>query len=237
MSNKIPEEYGKLTVPQTGRHAQASSSGESETVENNGNASLTLQRKIDFQTALISRLRNDNSDLQKQLDDAQDTLNVCTMITRDKVRENRDLKQQLEEVQDHNLRVNLELKEVEAHLAIVLDAREFEKNSHETAMDLLQRELEQKHNQLIKQEKLNKKTSSKPSCKTVSTCTESVLVDASTCIETTWEDQYAQTDGDLAFHPLRTAAQKLQDEMNKAAQVFKTHIQGRERWSDMDFLE
>jgi hypothetical protein len=134
------------------------------------------------------------------------------------------LKQHLEEVEAHDRRLKQQLQEVEAHLAMVLDARDLEKDSHDAEVELLQQELARKNNELIKQEKLLKTKLSQPSSKEASTCTD----------RTIWADSYTQTDGDTALHPLRSAAKKLHEDINRAENDFSDAVkQGSVRWDDM----
>ena len=101
------------------------------------------KKKTEVQDALLSRLRDESSDLREQLGKAQDKCDVACQTARD--------------FREYNIRLQQQLREVEAHLAMVLDARELEKDSHAAEQELVQQEQEQKHNELIKQVKLLQK--------------------------------------------------------------------------------
>jgi len=116
---------------------------ESETGEHKDAAFLKLEQKIEVQAALLSRLRDENLDLRKRLGETVNKYNV-TCRTAGHFRE-------------YNIQLKQNLQEVEAHLAMVLDAREQELDRHNAETELLQQEHEQKNNELIKQLKLLKK--------------------------------------------------------------------------------
>ena len=101
---------------------------ESESGENKDAALSKLQKKTEVQDALLSRLRDENSDLREQLGKAQDKCDVACQTARD--------------FREYNIRLQQQLREVEAHLAMVLDARELEKDSHAAEQELVQQEQE-----------------------------------------------------------------------------------------------
>ena len=212
---------------------------ESETGENKDAAFLKLQQNIEVQAALLSRLRDENSDLRKQLGETVSKYNVTCKTASD--------------FREYNTQLKQELQEVEAHLAMVLDAREQELDRHNAETELLQQEQEQKNNELIKQLKLLQKKTSGPrsaeapthseticvACNAEApTCSETIYVasyvEASTCTEqVNWKDAYAQTESDAALFPLRVAARKLQEGISKAENEFRAAIAQRsDRWGD-----
>ena len=99
-----------------------------------------LKKKIEVQASLLSSLRLESSGLRRQKDVAEGKCEVACETARDFRERNMQLKQQL--------------LEVEAHLAMLLTARDAEKDSHDAEVNLLQEELALKHNELVKQEKL-----------------------------------------------------------------------------------
>ena len=197
---------------------------ESETGQIKDTAFLMLQRKMELQATLLSHIRLENSDLRKQLETVEGKHDVVAQTARDFQTQNTHLKQRLDEAKAHDRRVKQQLQEVEAHLAMVLDARDLEKDSHNAEVELLQQELTRTNNDLIKQEKLQKKIS-QPSCKEASTGTEGTI----------WADSYAQTDGDAALHPLRRAAEKLHQDVHEAVNAFRAAVKrGSERWDNIE---
>ena len=173
---------------------------------------------------MLSRLRDESSDLREQLGKAQDKCDVACQTARD--------------FREYNIRLQQQLREVEAHLAMVLDARELEKDSHAAEQELVQQEQEQKHNELIKQVKLLQKKTSQARSAETPTHAETMRVvayaEASTCVEQVhWRDSYAQADSDAVLFPSRIAAQKLHEDIRKAEDAFRdATAQGNDRWAD-----
>ena len=95
-----------------------------------------LKKKIEVQDSLLSSLR-------RQMVVAEGKCEVACDTARD--------------FRERNIHLKQQLLEVEAHLAMLLTARDAEKDSHDAEVNLLQEELLLKHNELVKQEKLFQK--------------------------------------------------------------------------------
>ena len=181
------------------------------------------------QASLLASLRLESSGLRRQIDVAEGKCEVACQTARD--------------FREHNLQLKQQLREVEAHLAMLLDAREAEKDSHDAEVELLQEELALKHAELIKREKLFQKKISSQSgtaepaaetgvhraaeltSKSDQQLTEPIPgTDCSAAYEPTLVDSYAQTDSDAVLFPLRVAARKLQEDIRKAEETFRTTI-------------
>ena len=213
---------------------------ELEAGEDKDAAILRLQQKVEVQTALLNRLRLENSGLRQQVAEAEEAARFAGMVARD-FRLKHDQKQQ-------------HLQEVETHLAILLDAGDFERGRNDAEVELLQQELKQKQNQLIKQEKMLQMKISQPSsmlepaAESVAAepagelATETVMLpaDHATGTETPaaseifFVDSYAQTDGDLGLFPLRVAVRTFLEDIRKAENAFvaATIAQKPDRWAD-----
>jgi GTPase involved in cell partitioning and DNA repair len=132
-----------------------------------------------------------------------------------------------------------QLQVVEAELMHALDAREAERSSHREAMKLLNQELDSLKPQLMKvQKKLQATQAAKLGRAHAYAQTENVGADASLQTEPNVANAPVQTDEDMALFPLRSAAQKLREDLSRADQTFQSLAQGaashcQRRWADM----
>ena len=153
---------------------------------------------------------------------------------------------------ERNMHLKQQLLEVEAHLAMLLTARDAEKDSHDAEVNLLQEELALKHNELVKQEKLFQKKiytrsgtadpAAEPGAKfAVDLSTEAVELTAEPLLgtetpatsERVLVNSSTQTNSDLVLFPLRVAARKLHEDIYAAQETFRAAIlQASDRWAD-----
>ena len=169
------------------------------------------QHNTEFEQGL-SKLRLENSNLQEEWETKYNF--ACQMV--------RNYKDEM-----------LRAKEQENCMHCLLTK---EQESGRVALQLLQTELSKKKNELAKIESVNKKLAARtgddadPTTSTLCIQTEDKMVDT---VSLQWGlEREVQTESDLALHPLRSAAAKLQSDIAKASESFESLVKGSRRsWS------
>lgn len=209
-----------------------------------------LQRRLELQSAVLSQLKADavKAEADARAAEARAVFaegryEVAAETVRMFRTENIQLRKRIAEVEARNAVLAEHLREseqqlqvVEADLVCVLDAREAEQSSHHEAMKLLNQEMGRVKPQLVKaQKKLQAMQDAKLGHVHAYAQTENIGADAGLQTEPTVADAFVQTDEDLALFPLRSAAQKLREDINRADQTFQSLVQGvtARRWADM----
>jgi chromosome segregation ATPase len=208
-----------------------------------------LQRRLELQSALLSQLKADAMKAEADARAAEakaafaeGRYEVCAQTVRDFRQDNIELRQRIAEVEARNAVLAEQLREseqqlhiVEAELMLVLDARDADRQ----ALELLSQEQSSLKPQLLKvQKQLQAMQAAKLGRVHAYAQTENIGADASLQTEPNITDASMQTDEDLALFPLRSAAQKLREDLSRADQTFQSLVQGaashsQRKWADM----
>jgi DNA repair exonuclease SbcCD ATPase subunit len=210
-----------------------------------------LQRRLELQSALLSQLKADAMKAEADARAAEakaafaeGRYEVCAQTVRDFRQDNIELRQRIAEVEARNAVLAEQLREseqqlhiVEAELMLVLDARDADRQ----ALELLSQEQSSLKPQLLKvQKQLQAMQAAKLGRVHAYAQTENIGADASLQTEPSLTSpmHLCRQMEDLALFPLRSAAQKLREDLSRADQTFQSLVQGaashsQRKWADM----
>ena len=195
---------------------------------------VALEKKLDVQEKLIQLLKERNVELEQGLSklrlenlELQEGSGKETETWKDKYSFASEM---IRAYKDEVLTAKEEVKSMRCLLTK-------EQDSGRVALQFLQNELSKKKNELVKIESVNKRLAARtgdtadPATSTSCIKTQDKMVDT---VGLQWGlEQAVQTVSDLALHPLRSAAAKLQLDIVKASKSFESLVKdSRLSWSE-----